>query len=147
MKATRAALGWPDQTFYVPDEVRGLFAVRAEDGKQAHEAWKKAVASFTGKGGPDADFYGKLMARAVPSDSFEELCKAAPAKDAATRAQGADRRAAGGGARALAGRRLGRPEPVDEDVHRGLGRDQKRRFRRAENVHSGIPRARRWARS
>src|SRR5262249_20830055 len=85
---TRAAIGWTDQTFFVPDEVRALFADRAEDGKKAHEAWKKAVSDFTAKGGPDAELYKKMMAREVPKDLLEELCKAAPAKDAATPAHG-----------------------------------------------------------
>ncbi len=83
----KAALGWPETPFYVPDEVRALFAERAEDGKKEHAAWKQAVAAFTAKGGPAADLYAKLMARAVPANLFEELCKAAPTKDAATRAQ------------------------------------------------------------
>jgi transketolase len=87
LKATKDALGWPETPFYVPDSVRALFAARAEDGKQAHAAWSKVVSDFTAKGGPDADLYRKIMTREVPADLFEELCKAAPAKDAATRAQ------------------------------------------------------------
>jgi transketolase len=137
MKATRAALGWPDQTFYVPDEVRGLFAVRAEDGKQAHAAWKKTVDAFTGKGGPDADLYAKLMARAVPSDLFEELCKAAPAKDAATRVQGSvvEQRAAAlvpslvGGAADL--------NPSTKTYIEGSGAIKKGDFA-GRNIHFGI---------
>ncbi len=88
MHATKVALGWPETPFYVPETVRALFAERAEDGKKEHAAWKKTVAAFTAKGGPAADLYGKIMARAVPANLFEELCKAAPTKDAATRAQG-----------------------------------------------------------
>jgi transketolase len=89
IKATKAALGWPETpTFFVPDRVRALFAERAEDGKKAHAAWKEVVSSFTAKGGPDADSYRKIMGRETPPDLFEELCKAAPTKDAATRAQG-----------------------------------------------------------
>ena len=87
IKATKAALGWPEETFYVPDEVRAIFAERAEDGKRAHEAWNKTVADFMQKGGPDVELYKKLMAREVPANLFEELCKVAPTKDAATRAQ------------------------------------------------------------
>ena len=83
----KAAIGWPTTPFYVPDEVRGLFAERAEDGRLEHAAWNKQVAEFTAKGGPDADLYAQLMARAVPTNLFEELCKAAPTKDAATRVQ------------------------------------------------------------
>ena len=88
MAATKAALGWPETPFYVPDEVRALFAERAEDGKQERAAWKQLVAAFVALGGPDAELYGKLMSWHVPADLFEELCKAAPTKDAATRAQG-----------------------------------------------------------
>jgi transketolase len=88
VKATKAHYGWPETPFYVPDEVRALFKERGEDGRRAHEAWTKTVADFTAKGGPDAELYGKIMSRAVPANLFEELCKAAPTKDAATRAQG-----------------------------------------------------------
>jgi transketolase len=88
IKATRDALGWPEQTFLVPDEVRALFAERAEDGKRAHEAWKKAVNDFLAKGGDAAELFRKIIGREVPPNLFDELVKAAPAKDAATRVQG-----------------------------------------------------------
>ena len=89
LQMTKAALGWPEEpTFHVPAEVRALFAERAEDGKQAHAAWKQTVASFEAKGGEAAALYGKLMRREVPADLLEELCKVAPTKDAATRAHG-----------------------------------------------------------
>jgi transketolase len=89
IQATKAALGWPEEpTFYVPDEVRALFAERAEDGKQANEAWKQIVADLEKKGGASAELYGKMMRREVPENLLEELCKAAPTKDAATRAHG-----------------------------------------------------------
>ena len=87
IEATRAALAWPDHAFHVPDGVRELFAERAKDGAEARAAWAKVVADFQAKGGNDAALYAKLMARAVPEDLFEELCKVAPTKDAATRAQ------------------------------------------------------------
>jgi transketolase len=87
LAATKAALGWPSEPFYVPSEVRALFAERAEDGRAAHRAWKEHIAAFLAKGGPAAGLYQKLMAREVPADLLEELCKVAPGKDAATRAQ------------------------------------------------------------
>jgi transketolase len=87
LAATKAALGWPTDPFYVPSEVRALFAERAEDGQLAHREWKEKVDAFLAKGGPAADLYRKTMAREVPEDILDELCKAAPAKDAATRAQ------------------------------------------------------------
>jgi transketolase len=86
--ATKKALGWPeDQTFLVPDEVRALFAERAEDGKKARAAWEQAVTSFSQRGGEAYDLYRKITTRELPDDLFEELVKAAPAKDGATRAQ------------------------------------------------------------
>jgi transketolase len=88
VKATREHFHWPDTLFYVPEEVYALFAERAEDGKKAHAEWKKTVDGFLAKGGPDAELYTKITTKAVPADLFEELVKAAPAKDAATRAQG-----------------------------------------------------------
>jgi transketolase len=88
LAATKKALGWPETPFYVPDEVRALFAARAEDGKAEHAAWDKVVAAFEASGVPEVDLYRKMSTRAVPADLFEELCKAAPTKDAATRVQG-----------------------------------------------------------
>src|SRR6185436_5118803 len=80
--------GWPlEPTFVVPDEVRGLFADRAKAGKKAHEEWKAKLAAFEKQGGAKVELYRKIMNREVPADLFEELCKAAPTKDAATRVQ------------------------------------------------------------
>lgn len=88
VKLTKQNIGWPlEPTFLVPDEVRALFAERAEDGAREHEAWKRAVAEFEKANADAATHYKKLLAREVPENLFEELCKAAPAKDAATRVQ------------------------------------------------------------
>jgi transketolase len=88
VKATKQNFGWPtEQTFFVPDEVRGLFAERAVDGKKAHEAWKQTTTALAQKGGEAYELYRKIMTREVPDNLFEELCKAAPTKDAATRVQ------------------------------------------------------------
>jgi transketolase len=86
-KATKQSAGWPlEPTFLVPDEVRALFAARAEDGKEAHEAWRQTVTAFAQRGGEAYALYQTMMNRALPADLFEELCKAAPTKDGATRA-------------------------------------------------------------
>jgi transketolase len=88
VKLTKQAIGWPlEPTFYVPDEVRALFTERAEDGAREREAWRRAVADFE-KNSPEAGAqYANLLAREVPENLLEELCKAAPTKDAATRVQ------------------------------------------------------------
>ncbi|MEJ7728007.1 MAG: transketolase [Polyangiaceae bacterium] len=87
-KLTKQAIGWPaEPTFIVPDEVRALFAERAEDGAKARAAWKEAVAKLDKAGGDKAALWKKLQAREVPANLLEELVKVAPAKDAATRVQ------------------------------------------------------------
>jgi transketolase len=89
VKATKDKAGWPlEPTFLVPDEVYALFKERAEDGKKEHAAWKAAEAKLVAAGGEKADLYKRMMKKEVPANLFEELCKAAPAKDAATRAHG-----------------------------------------------------------
>ena len=88
LEATKQKLGWPlEPTFHVPDEVRTLFADRAEEGARAHAEWKEAVAELEKRGGEKAALWRKLMAKEVPANLFEELLKAAPQKDAATRVQ------------------------------------------------------------
>jgi len=88
VKATKQAIGWPlEPTFLVPDEVRGLFAERAQDGKAAHAAWNKVVDGFQKNGGEKAALYRRMMAKEVPANLLVELVKAAPSKDAATRVQ------------------------------------------------------------
>lgn len=87
MEATRKHFGWPEQTFYVPDEVRALFAERAEEGARAHAAWKQAVAELEKRGGEKAELWRKLLAKEVPANLLDELVKAVPQKDAATRVQ------------------------------------------------------------
>jgi transketolase len=88
VKATKQAIGWPlEPTFLVPDDVRALFAERAKDGQRAHALWKDALAKLEREGGETAALYAKLLAREVPENLFDELVKAAPAKDAATRVQ------------------------------------------------------------
>ncbi|AKT40852.1 transketolase [Chondromyces crocatus] len=87
VKLTKQAIGWPlEPTFLVPDEVRAIFKQRAEQGKLAHDAWKKEVDKLQKAGGEKAALYERLMKRAVPENLLEELVKVAPAKDAATRA-------------------------------------------------------------
>jgi transketolase len=90
VKATKQHYGWPlEPTFLVPDDVRALFAERAEEGKKDHAAWKKMVEAFQNAGGEKAVLFRKLMAKEVPANLLDELVKVAPAKDAATRQQSA----------------------------------------------------------
>jgi transketolase len=87
IKLVKKGLGWPeDASFLVPEEVYALFRERAKAGKAAHAEWQRDVDDFKKNGGEKAALYEKLMKREVPANLLEELVKAAPTKEAATRA-------------------------------------------------------------
>jgi len=86
-RLTKQSIGWPvDPPFFVPDDVRALFAERAEDGKREHAAWNATVAAFERTGGDSVALYRKMMAKEVPANLLEELLRALPTQDAPTRA-------------------------------------------------------------
>jgi transketolase len=87
IKATRQKIGWSDGTFQVADDVRALFAERADEGKRAHEAWRAILQDFRTRSDDLTALYERITTRYVPDDLFEQLVAAAPAKDAATRVQ------------------------------------------------------------
>ncbi len=83
--AKRAA-GWPeDKTFYVPDEVRALFAARARDLSATHEAWKAHESKWFSEHPDKADLYRALRDRSVPNDLAAQLLAAVPPATDATR--------------------------------------------------------------
>jgi transketolase len=86
IKLTKQAIGWPiEPAFLVPDDVRAVFADRADENKKSHAAWKTVEAALRKKGGEKADLYGKILAKEVPANLLGELVKAVPTKDMATR--------------------------------------------------------------
>ncbi len=87
IKATREKIGVPEETFYVPDEVRALFAERASEGQKEHEQWNAEYQTLKVRGDATPALCEQLLKKAVPSNLFEELLKAVPEKDAATRVQ------------------------------------------------------------
>jgi len=83
--ATKAALGWPaDQQFYVPDEVRELFAARRAELAQAHAAWNELFARYPQEFPEEAALWD-AMHGPVPPDLTEQLLAAVDLKDDATR--------------------------------------------------------------
>ncbi len=85
---TKQNIGWPmEPTFSVPEEVRQLFHERAQEGAAARSGWHQALASLAETQPSVAAAYDSLLRRDIPEQLFEELLKAAPQKDAATRVQ------------------------------------------------------------
>ena len=86
--ATKKNLGWPlEPAFLVPDEVRRLFAARAEEGRRARDAWREGFEAWSKAHPGKRALYERYRGRAVPDDLFERLLEALPqpAKAEATR--------------------------------------------------------------
>src|SRR5690606_33842777 len=52
IKALRETIGWPDEDFYVPDDVRSFFAQRKEELAKESAAWKDRFEAWS-KANPD----------------------------------------------------------------------------------------------
>ncbi|HYM82136.1 MAG TPA: transketolase [Candidatus Limnocylindria bacterium] len=87
--AAKRALGWPQSPpFYVPDDVRPLFAERAVALRPEYDAWHRKFASWS-KADPDrARLWDAHAEKQVPDDLMERLLAKAPSGAAATRAHG-----------------------------------------------------------
>src|SRR5262249_20673542 len=75
----------PAKHFYVPDEVYALFKERAQELAKDHDAWNTRFAQWKKE---HADLGAQLDAfekKAVPSDLYDQLVKALPEKEDATR--------------------------------------------------------------
>jgi transketolase len=86
VRATKARLGWPlEPAFHVPNEVRALFAARAEENRRVYDDWQRGFAAWE-KTHPDlAATLRAHLERPLPPDLFGELCRAAPRGPQATR--------------------------------------------------------------
>jgi transketolase len=86
MKRVRAAFGWPEETFVVPEEVRAVFGNVAARNKKAREAWDKSFATWRTARPELAALWDTHWARKAPSDLPEQLVAAVGTDSAATRA-------------------------------------------------------------
>ena len=83
--ATKKNIGWPTEpTFLVPDEVKALFAERAEQVGELRKSWLGKLTAYRADAA-NAQRYDALVERRVPSDLLDQLVAAIPDKAAATR--------------------------------------------------------------
>jgi len=69
IKAAKQLAGWPlEPTFYVPREVRELFAKRAAELLPQYEAWQSMFAQYRQAYPEQADLWDKMMGKVVPSN-------------------------------------------------------------------------------
>jgi transketolase len=88
VKATKQALGWPEEpAFYVPDEVRSEFARKTKRQARARRTWEKGIAEWRTRNAELAAEWDRYWSHAIP-DGFEaQLVEAAKVeKPTATRA-------------------------------------------------------------
>lgn len=72
-KAAKELAGWPlEPTFYVPDEVRSVFAKRAAELKPEYDNWKVLFEKYRAEFPDQAELWDKMMAKAVP-ENIEDL--------------------------------------------------------------------------
>ncbi len=84
--ATRKALGWTDETFFVPDDVKSLWAQRGETLAKQRAAWDAKAAEWRAHHPELAQTWDAMRERRVPEDILDQLAAAAPQKIDATRA-------------------------------------------------------------
>ncbi len=83
---TKKAMGWdPEKHFHVPSEVTALFRARAAELSADRNAWEQRFSAWKTANAERASALARFEARFVPSDLYEQLLAALPAKEDATR--------------------------------------------------------------
>jgi transketolase len=84
--ATKKAMGWdPDKHFFVPDEVYAAFKARAGELAREHDAWNGRFDAWKKQNAELATQLEGFSKKAVPADIYEQLLRAVPEKEDATR--------------------------------------------------------------
>jgi transketolase len=78
----KQSAGWPAEPFHVAPQAKQPFEAWVKENRARRAEWEKRVAALTGE---RAATWSVLSERRVPGDLGEQLVKAAPTKDDATR--------------------------------------------------------------
>lgn len=74
IKAAKELAGWPlEPTFYVPREVRELFAKRAAELLPQYEAWQSMFARYRRDHPEQAELWDRMMGKVVPSNIEDQI--------------------------------------------------------------------------
>jgi transketolase len=85
LAAMRKNLGWPDQTFLVPDDVRAVWKQREAEGKAARTAWEQMFDAWKKEKPELATLWDAHWQHKVPADLLEQLVAAVGPKSDASR--------------------------------------------------------------
>jgi len=83
--ATRKNLGWPEETFYVPSDVRQVCDARVKKLKRTYTKWQKEFKAWRARNPQGAELWDSLWSRRLPEDIEEQLLEIISAEVAATR--------------------------------------------------------------
>ena len=83
--ATRKNLGWPQQPFYIPDEVRSICQKKISKNKREYNNWQKDFAAWHLQNPEKAELWDKLDKKKIPVDIYGILSATIKAESAATR--------------------------------------------------------------
>ncbi|MDD3116791.1 MAG: transketolase [Victivallaceae bacterium] len=87
LAATRKNLGFPEESFYVPSEVKNFISTRVKELETDAADWDKKFQDFLNANPEKADLISKMLNKTVPENILEELLKVAPvSKPVASRA-------------------------------------------------------------
>lgn len=120
LAAAKKALGFPEQEFYVPQEVRDMIDARVAELEKEEAAWDAKFQQFVEANPDKAAQLSKMMNREVPANLLEELVAAAPVEKT-----GCDPRIQrnhspeSGGSRPCPLRRRGGPCPLHQNGSQG----------------------------
>ena len=87
-KAAKLIVGWPvDQPFYVPEEVRSVFAAHKEENVGKYDAWQASFAKYCKEFPELAQQWNAVMNKVIPANIEDEIiAKMDCVKPTATRA-------------------------------------------------------------
>ena len=83
--ATRKNLGWPEEPFYVPSDVRQVCDARVKKLKRTYTKWQKEFKAWRARNPQGAEQWDSLWSRRLPENIEEQLLEIISAEAAATR--------------------------------------------------------------
>lgn len=85
VKAAKRNLGWPEDEFYVPEDVTALFKARVDELMKEYEQWTKKFQEWEKANPERAQEWHRRQARELPNNLEEELLASVAQASGATR--------------------------------------------------------------
>ena len=83
--ATRKNLGWPEQAFHIPEEVKSICQKKISKNKREYNKWQKSFAAWRLQNPEKAKLWDQLDKREIPAGLYRTLSSSLAAESSATR--------------------------------------------------------------